>query len=291
MRKIKELAKKDIFEAVGRALKEDIGGSDITTRAVFRVPLKVQAVITAKDPGILAGMAATMAAFAFLDPAVKCMFLLSDGQAFKANTKIAFLEGDIHPILSAERTALNFLSHLSGIATLTSKFVKKVKSGKTKIMDTRKTTPGLRALEKYAVSVGGGHNHRMGLYDQVLVKDNHLRAVHSQWSIVHSVIENAGKNGVKTEIEVSNLEEFKQALKCRPDIIMLDNMNLTQIKSAVKLRNFLSTVNRQLSTKLEVSGGVDLNNVGKIAATGVDMISVGAITHSARPIDFSLEVV
>lgn len=224
-----------------------------------------------------------MSAFKLLDSKIKVMPLVLDGRTFKAEEVIAYIEGDAQAILTAERVALNFLSHLSGIASLTAKFVKAVKPCRTKIMDTRKTTPGLRPLEKYAVRVGGGYNHRMSLYDQILIKDNHLKIVDSRWSIVHRIIENAKRKKIKTEIEVTNLKEFKSAIRIKPDIIMLDNMSLREIKAAVKFRN-------SLSTKLEASGGVNLNNVKKIASTGADIISIGALTNSAKPIDFSLEI-
>lgn len=231
-----------------------------------------------------------MTAFKLLDSKVKFMLFVLDGRAFKANDVIAYIEGNVQAILSAERIALNFLSHLSGIASLTTKFVKAIKPYKTKIMDTRKTTPGLRALEKYAVRVGGGYNHRMGLYDQFLIKDNHLKAVNERWPMVYNAISKAKRMGLTTEIEVTTLKEFKEAIKPKPDIIMLDNMGVGQIKKVVKLRNSWCAKDRALKTKLEVSGGMNLNNVKKFASTGVEMISVGALTHSANPIDFSLEI-
>lgn len=226
-----------------------------------------------------------MAAFKLLDPKIKFMPLVLDGRAFGPDAAIACLEGNVQSILSAERTALNFLSHLSGIATLTSKFVTKIKPYKTKIMDTRKTTPGLRILEKYAVAAGGGCNHRLGLYDQILVKDNHLKAADYDWMAIHNAIRRYKKKGIETELEVANLNELKEAIKLDPCIIMLDNMGVKEIKAAVK---FLRSLRSEI--KLEASGGIGLNNVRKIAATGVDMISIGALTHSAPPVDFSLEI-
>jgi nicotinate-nucleotide pyrophosphorylase (carboxylating) len=273
-----------VFGAVRRALAEDIGGGDITTMAVFPKSKTVQAEIIAKEPGILAGISVSMAAFKLLDPKIKFMPLIRDGRAFRAGEVISRVEGGVISVLSAERTALNFLSRLSGIATLTSKFVNKIKPFKAKILDTRKTTPGLRPLEKYAVTAGGGYNHRSGLYDQILIKDNHLKAAGYDWTRIHSALKEWKKRRVVTEIEAANFREFKEALKCRPDIIMLDNMNLKEIKKSVKFRG-------SLSTKLEVSGGVSLNNVRMIAATGVDTISIGALTHSSKPIDFSLEII
>ncbi|MFH1779149.1 MAG: carboxylating nicotinate-nucleotide diphosphorylase [Candidatus Omnitrophota bacterium] len=285
------LNKRGISETVRHVLDEDIGGGDITSQAIIPKRVKVQAKIFAREPGVLAGIAVSMAAFQLLDSKIKFMPLVLDGRTFKANEVIAYTEGDARAILSAERVALNFLSRLSGIATLTAKFVTAIRPYRTKIMDTRKTTPGLRILEKYAVGIGGGYNHRMGLYDQILIKDNHLKVVSYKWPIVHSAVARAKRKRIKTEIEVTNLREFKSAIKTKPDIIMLDNMSVREIKEAVKLRNSLRTTNRALKTQLEASGGVDLKNVKKIASAGVDMISIGALTHSARPIDFSLEIV
>lgn len=290
-KKIRNLDRDNILRIVKCALDEDIGRGDITTRALIPKRKKVQARIIAKEEGLLAGITVSMAAFKLLDSKIKFMPLILDGKSFKADEAVAYLEGDAQAILSAERVALNFLSCLCGIAFLTAKFVKAVKPYKTKIMDTRKTTPGLRALQKYAVSAGGGFNHRMGLYDQILIKDNHLKVVDGRWAMVDSAIKEAKKKRMKAEIEVTNLKEFEEAIKLKPDIIMLDNMSLKEIKVAVKIRNLLPlAISHRPSTKLEVSGGVNLKNVKKIASTGVDMISVGALTHSAKPIDFSLEV-
>lgn len=226
-----------------------------------------------------------MAAFKLLDPKIKFAPLIRDGKAFRAGSLIASIEGNIQSLLKGERVALNFLSRLSGIATLTSQFVNKIKPYKTKIMDTRKTTPGLRLLEKYAVVAGGGCNHRMGLYDQLLIKDNHLKAADYDWAEICHAIRKYKSRGIKTELEVANLKEFKEAIKLVPDIIMLDNMSIKEIKAAARLLRSLRS-----EIELEVSGGVSLNNARKIAATGVDMVSVGALTHSARPIDFSLGI-
>lgn len=283
--------KKEVFEIACRALIEDIGKADITTKTLFKGPRKIQAAIIAKEQGVLCGIFLSMAAFKLLDKKVKFMPLSKDGVNFEKNTTIAFIEGNAQTILTAERVALNFLSHLSGIATLTSRFVGRIKPYEIKIMDTRKTTPGLRAIEKYAVRVGGGHNHRMGLYDQILIKDNHLKATGYDWARIHSVVKDSKKKGIITEIEAANMREVKEALKCQPDTIMLDNMNIGDIKTAVKLRNLLTTHNSRLITKLEVSGGVNLNSIRKFASTGADTISVGSLTHSAKPIDFSLDVI
>lgn len=226
-----------------------------------------------------------MAAFKLLGPNIKFMPLIKDGGSFGTGAVIACIEGNVRSILSAERTALNFLSHLSGIATLTSKFVNKIKPYKAEIADTRKTTPGLRMLEKYAVEAGGGRNHRMGLYDRILVKDNHLKASDYDWTAVHNAVRRYKKKGIITEIEVANMKELNEAIKSDPYIIMLDNMGVKEMKDAVKLLRRLGS-----DIKLEVSGGVSAGNVRKIAATGIDIISVGALTHSVKSIDFSLDV-
>ena len=181
---------------------------------------------------------------------------------------------------------MNFLGHLSGIATLTAQFVEAVKPHKVKIMDTRKTTPGLRILEKYAVGAGGGTNHRLGLHDQILIKDNHLAALGYNWEAVARATEASRGKKIKVEIEVQDLDQFKNVIGLNPDIIMLDNMSSKEIKSAVALRD-----ESHYGLQLEVSGGVSLKNAKRIASTGIDMISIGALTHSAKAIDFSLEIV
>lgn len=274
------------MEIIRHALDEDVGASDITSAALFPASKTVQAVILAKEEGILAGITIAMAAFVMRDSKIKFMPLKMDGQWVEPEQQISYIEGDCKAILSAERTALNFISLLSGIATLTAKYIEAVKPYKARIMDTRKTTPGLRLLEKYAVSVGGGINHRMGLFDQVLIKDNHLAACGYDWVSVRETIRKAKEKGIKTEIEADTLDDFRQAMDCEADVIMLDNMGLKQIEEAVALRD-----SGHPGLKLEVSGGVNLRNVRKIAAAGVDMISVGALTHSVKAIDFSLEIV
>lgn len=220
------------------------------------------------------------------DSKIKFMPLVADGEWVEPEKQIAYIEGSSNAVLTAERTALNFLGHLSGIATLTAQFVEAVKPNKVKIMDTRKTIPGLRILEKYAVGVGGGANHRLGLHDQILIKDNHLAALGYDWEAVGRAIEASRGKKIKAEVEVQDIDQFKHVIGFNPDIIMLDNMNLKEIKAAVALRN-----KGHYGLQLEVSGGVHLKNIKRIVATGVDMISIGALTHSARAIDFSLEIV
>ncbi|HID92833.1 MAG TPA: carboxylating nicotinate-nucleotide diphosphorylase [bacterium (Candidatus Stahlbacteria)] len=269
---------------VKRALKEDIGKGDVTTNSVIPKDSKGKAVIVAKKDGVLAGMDVACEVFKILDPQIKFNKFLNDGDKFKNGMKLLEIYGSLRAILTGERTALNFLTHLSGIATLTSHFVEKVRGTKAKILDTRKTIPGLRELAKYAVKMGGGENHRFGLHDAVLIKDNHIAVAGG----IREAVERLRKSSIDSrfssfiEVEVENLFQLKEALSCDVDRIMLDNMNVEDIKKAVEITNGRA--------ELEVSGGVNLDNVRKIAETGVDYISVGSITHSAKSIDMSLEV-
>lgn len=235
---------------------------------------------------MLAGVSIAMATFVMRDSKIKFMPLVADGEWVEPEKQIAYIEGNSNAILTAERTALNFLAHFSGIATLTAQFVEAVKPHKVKIMDTRKTTPGLRILEKYAVGAGGGTNHRLGLHDQILIKDNHLAALGYNWEAVARAIEASRGKKIKVEVEVQDLDQFKRVIGLNPDIIMLDNMSLKEIRAAVALRD-----EGHYGLQLEVSGGVSLKNAKRIASTGIDMISIGALTHSAKAIDFSLEIV
>ena len=280
------------------ALEEDAAAHDITSRAVIPTGTTIRAHIIAKAPGILAGGPIALWTFQAVDRTLRCSLNVREGARLTVGQTILTVEGRARSILAAERTALNFLGHLSGIATLTHAFVRRVQGSRAKIFDTRKTLPGLRALEKYAVRVGGGRNHRFDLREAILIKTNHLRAiVHSPQSIVHSrtipdVIRNAQQraHGKYVEIEVTNLREFRAALKGQPDIILLDNWRLTDIRKTITLRDSkLETRNSKLL--LEVSGGVTLKNVRAIAITGVDRISIGRLTHSAPSLDLSLRVV
>jgi nicotinate-nucleotide pyrophosphorylase (carboxylating) len=294
-----------IQNIIKQALKEDIGRDDITTSLLIPEYLKIKAIILAKEKGVIAGVDIARLVFRAFDRRIKFKPRVKDTESVKADTLIANLEGPAKGILAAERTALNFLSRLSGIATLTKKFVERVKPYKVKIMDTRKTTPNLRILEKYAVRIGGGHNHRMGLFDMVLIKENHLKVlgvrcwVLGKKNVIEETIKSIKKNikirtKVKIEIEVKNLREFKQALKLRPDIIMLDNMDVKKIKKAVQIRKDffnLKPKTYNLTPKLEVSGRITLKNVREIAKTGVEMISIGSLTHSVKSLDISLEVI
>lgn len=282
--------KLEILSIVKRALREDIGRGDITTKAVLWPDLKIKAIILAKEEGILAGVDIAKLAFKSIDKRIKFIPILKDGEKIKKGSVIARIEGKASKILNIERTALNFLMHLSGVSTLTRRFVERIKPYKVKIVDTRKTLPALRILEKYAVKVGGGYNHRMGLFDQVLIKKNHINSLKRVKKLkLKDLIEEVKKKvpEKKIEIEVKNLREFEDALKAKPDIIMLDNMGIKDIKKTVSICKLQTT---DYKPKLEASGGVNLENVRKIAKTGVDMISIGALTHSAKAIDMSLEV-
>ena len=280
-----------VIHLVRSSLKEDIGKRDITTGLFIPKDKMAKAVILAKEDCVVCGMEIAKIVFKATDNKIKFKSSAADGQHIKKGKVMARIQGKARSILIAERTALNFLSHLCGIATLTRRFVQAIKPYRVKIMDTRKTIPNLRALQKYAVRIGGGINHRFKLDEMVLIKDNHLKVIGDRlWVIGFKKIKNKIPTKIKKEVEVKTLQEFKQALKIRADIIMLDNMKLSDIKKAVMIRNCLSPNTYHPTPKLEASGGITLKNIKKVAATGVDMISVGVLTHSAKSIDISLEV-
>ncbi|MCK4402122.1 carboxylating nicotinate-nucleotide diphosphorylase, partial [bacterium] len=235
------------------------------------------------------GLEIAKAVFGVLDNKIKFKSLVKDGMKVKKGDVIAELSGHVTPILAGERTALNFLQRLSGIATLTAEYVEKISSYKARIFDTRKTTPGLRDIEKYAVRIGGGQNHRMGLYDMVLIKDNHLKIGNSDIKELVQAIKRKIPKNVKIEIEAENLSQVKEALQSEADIIMLDNMDIQTIKKAVFLIGNWKLEIGNLP-EIEVSGDVSLNSVGEIAECGVDRISVGRLTHSAKSMDISLKI-
>ena len=272
---------------IRQALKEDVGGKDITTSSIIPKDKLTKADIVFKEKGVLCGIEIAERVFRLVDERCRFLPVAKDGEMVEPGREVEYLEGHAASILVAERTALNFLSHLSGIATMTRHFVKKVSGAQAKIMDTRKTLPGLRALQKYAVACGGGVNHRMGLFDQVLIKDNHLRILRHE-GIVH-LVDEAKRSVLKKTvigIEVKNLEELKEALKSKADYILLDNMTTAQVREAVNLRKRLG-----LSTAFEVSGGINLENVSDYAQIGIERISIGRLTHAAPSIDLSLEIV
>ncbi|MGQ9476081.1 MAG: carboxylating nicotinate-nucleotide diphosphorylase [Actinomycetota bacterium] len=270
------------LEAVRRALDEDLRSQgDITSRALIPPEMRGRGVIVMREEGVVAGLPLASMTFRLLDPKAHFQALVSDGDRPGASAEIAVVEGTVSTILEGERTALNFLQHLSGVATLTSRFVAAAAPHGVEILDTRKTTPGLRALEKYAVRAGGGKNHRFGLYDGVLIKDNHIAAVGGTEEAVRRAREVLGEE-VGIEVEVQDLDELEEALRAGADVIMLDNFEVEEVREAVRLVGGRA--------KLEVSGGIDLDNVTAYASTGVDFISVGALTHSAPALDIALEL-
>lgn len=270
-----------IQKIVKIVLEEDLGSGDLTSNLIIPEKQKGEGFIIAKEKGIIAGLEVVKSAFKQVDPGLVFKPLVSDGDKVRPNQKVALIRGKIKSILAGERTALNFLQKLSGIATLSGEFVGKIRGTRVKILDTRKTTPGLRILEKYAVKKGGGKNHRLGLYDMVLIKDNHIKAAGSISAAIGKAMKS--KKGVKIEVETRNLEEIKEALNFKIDRIMLDNFKPEDLKKAVKLIR-----SKSKKVEIEASGRVNLHNVRKIALSGVDYISVGALTHSARALDFSL---
>ncbi|HKS37605.1 MAG TPA: carboxylating nicotinate-nucleotide diphosphorylase [Verrucomicrobiae bacterium] len=278
------LSAEEILRAVQCALTEDVGGGDITTLATVPESARSKAVMIAREPLVVAGLPVAEAVFRELSDAVEIVLTSKDGERLKAGQPLLQVSGPAQPILTAERVALNFIQRLAGIATFTSQFVDAVGGTRAKILDTRKTTPGLRRLEKYAVACGGGHNHRIGLYDNVLIKDNHLAALRDEKpNAVAAAVRRARDKcaGHRVEVEADTLEQVEQALEAGADVILLDNMNLVQLRVAVQQAKGRADT--------EASGGVNLANVRQIAETGVDYISVGAITHSARAVDIALD--
>ncbi len=265
---------------VGAALKEDIGSGDITTDNIFDADQKGSAEIIARQAGTVAGLPLALAVFRKLDPTLDCSFFVSDGARVSAGTVLAELSGRIRALLSGERTALNFLQHLSGISTKTAAFVEKAAPHNVKILDTRKTVPGLRLLAKYAVKMGGGYNHRFGLYDAALIKDNHIIAAGSIKKAV-ALLKNKLPENTKIEVEAETLKEVREALEAGADMIMLDNMAVEIIKEAVSIAKGKAL--------LEASGGITLATVEKVAATGVDYISVGGLTNSVDALDINMD--
>ncbi len=271
------------------ALAEDLGeAGDRTSSALIPATQPGRAAFVARTPGVVAGSPAAVLVCAAVDPQLVLEVHVPDGTAFTGPTKLATISGPLRSLLIAERTALNFMQRLSGVASLTRKYVGAVAGTKAKILDTRKTTPGWRLLEKYAVRMGGGSNHRLGLYDGVLIKDNHLAGLGDPATAVRRAVELAraypGNATQPVEVEVDTLEQLEQALAVRPEIVMLDNMAPELLRQAVARRDAVSP-----STTLEASGGVNLTTVRAIAETGVDWISVGALTHSAPALDIALD--
>ncbi|MCH7674150.1 carboxylating nicotinate-nucleotide diphosphorylase [candidate division KSB1 bacterium] len=273
----------EIESLIDLALREDLGeNGDVTSNCILNSDDEGQASIIVKKDGIIAGLPIAEWVFKKVNPGLKVQNRVEEGSKVQRYEEVVRIIGPLAGILTAERTGLNFLQRLSGIATLTAEFVRKVAGTKVRILDTRKTTPGFRVLEKYAVRAGGGGNHRFGLYDMVLIKENHIAAAGGIASAVEQTRENMKKRdlNLKIEVEVRNLSEVEQVLNLAVDRLMLDNMSLQKIREAVKLANG--------KVELEVSGGVTLETVREIAETGVNYISVGALTHSASSLDLSL---
>ncbi len=267
---------------VREALNEDLGFQDLTTEAIISETHCSVAEITAKATGIIAGMDIAKCAFKLLDEEVSFQTKIADGAKVSPGQVVAVIEGRTRTLLGGERVALNFLQRLSGIATGTNKAVESVKNFPCHLVDTRKTTPGLRGMEKYAVRTGGGYNHRFGLFDAILIKDNHITAAGGITEAVSLVRAKVG-HMVKVEVETETLAQVEEALRTSVDIIMLDNMSADQMKEAVQL------INKEVLT--EASGGINLDNLVRVAETGVDLISLGWLTHSAQALDLSLNII
>ncbi|MFQ5596926.1 MAG: carboxylating nicotinate-nucleotide diphosphorylase [Nitrospiria bacterium] len=274
-----------VQEVVTRALAEDLRQGDCTTDALFPDAIDADAAVIAKEPLVVTGMDLFRVVFHTLDPTLHLEIIRSDGQWAQQGEAIARLRGNGRTILKGERTGLNFLQHLSGIATLTRRFVERIQPSSAKIVDTRKTTPGLRIFEKEAVRLGGGGNHRHHLGDLILIKDNHIALAGGVGKAIARVRSDP-PHTLKVEVEVKRLDEVKEALSAGVDIIMLDNMSPVEIETAVALIRRTNP-----SILIEVSGGVDLEGLTSIAQKGVDIISVGALTHSASAANISLNII
>lgn len=271
----------ELREMVERFLSEDVGTGDITTNSIVPPDATSNGYIIARESGVVAGLPLAETVFRMLDPSIEYRAMVREGQKIDRGQVLVEVAGNARAILTGERLALNFLQHLSGIATRTARMVELTAGEKARIVDTRKTSPGLRMIEKYAVRMGGGHNHRFGLYDAVLIKDNHIKVAGG----VKAAVEAARRNcphTIKIEVEVEDLAGVKEALEARADIIMLDNMGTSDIREAVNL-----IAGRAL---VEASGGVTEDKIRAIAEAGVDLISVGALTHSVKALDISLDL-
>lgn len=272
---------------VGLALAEDIGSGDVTTLSTMPTDARATGIILAKDTGVLSGVALGAYIFARVDPVITCEILLADGTPVTPGETIARLAGPARSVLVAERTVLNFMQRLSGIATITARYVAETQGTTTSIVDTRKTTPGMRSLEKAAVRHGGGRNHRFGLADGVLIKDNHLAAIGGPERVTVAICQarKLAPHTLRIEVEVTTLDELGEALAAGADIVLLDNMDTPTMQEAVRRRN-----RARPETLLEASGNITLPRIAEIAAAGLDMVSVGALTHSAPALDISLDL-
>lgn len=266
---------------IERALAEDIGDGDLTTEAVVDASAQGRATLLAKEDLVLAGLWVFRRVFQLLRPDTAFETLFEDGQKVAAGDRLGLIKGSARAILMGERTALNILQRMCGVATLTRRFIERAGPARVRIVDTRKTAPGLRVLDKYAVRMGGGFNHRMGLYDGILIKDNHIVAAGSVARAVLLARERA-PHTLKVEVEVEDLAGLKEAIEAGADVVLLDNMSCEMMAQAAKI-----AAGRVVT---EASGNVNLDNIREVAGTGVDVISIGALTHSARAVDLSLEL-
>lgn len=274
----------EIERVVRQALEEDLGWGDVTTDSLIDPKLQASGAIVAREAGVVAGLAVAAEVFRQVDPAIAVRFEKADGDRVDRGDRVLSLAGPAAGILRAERTALNFLQRLSGVASQTAKYVERIDGLPARVIDTRKTTPGLRSLEKYAVRLGGGHNHRHGLGDGVLVKDNHLAALALEGAGIREAVARARAgvpHTIKIEIEADTLDQVREAIEAGSDLILLDNMSPEELRTAVKLNGGRAV--------LEASGGITLETIRSVAETGVDLISVGALTHSVRALDLSLD--
>ncbi len=280
-----ETSDEQVNSIIDLALAEDTSHGDVTSEIIIPSDLMGRASIMAKEEGVLAGGDVARLVFLRVEPKLEVKVLIADGKRVKPGDRVATINGSVASILRAERVALNFLSHISGVASKTARYVVQIQNCTAVITDTRKTLPGLRLLEKYAVRIGGGQNHRLHLGDSILVKDNHISAMRGLGMKLKDIVTKVKKNapqGVKIEIEVNTVPEALEAAQAGADVIMLDNMSTDDMKRVVELA--------PEQVKLEASGGIGIDNVRAVARTGVHFISVGAITHSAKALDFSLEL-
>jgi nicotinate-nucleotide pyrophosphorylase (carboxylating) len=276
----------ELSQIIERALVEDLAGGDVTTDSLIPAHIEAAANLTPRGPGVIAGLQVAEAVFKRVDPSLQFKVRLVDGDVVEGGESVAVVSGSMASILKAERTVLNLVQRMSGIATLTARFVSAVSHTRAVIVDTRKTAPGLRSLDKYAVAAGGGRNHRRNLSDGVLIKDNHIAALQAEGFSLQQIIRRAratAPHTVKIEVEVESVEEVPAAIEGGADIIMLDNMSTDSMRRAVEMCR-----DRCLT---EASGGITIGNVGEVAETGVDIISIGALTHSVEAMDIGLDFI
>jgi nicotinate-nucleotide pyrophosphorylase (carboxylating) len=292
------IEREKITDLIKDALKEDIGKIDLTTNFLIPSSVNINADITARSSGIVAGLPFAEIVYSLLDRNVRIRFDVHEGANIESGKTVCYIDGPAASILKGERLALNLLSRTSGIATTTKRYVDKVKAYNVDIFDTRKTTPNMRYIEKYAVRIGGGRNHRMGLFDQILIKDNHIavlqkiKAKPRKITVISdsiNVVKKRAQKNIRVEIEVKNIAEFEEAISTDVDIIMLDNMSPELVAEAVRIKDASGMKGRHII--LEASGNITLENVEEYAKTGIDRISIGALTHSPEVLDFSLEVI